>query len=73
MKFRSSIDFSDLLLSIASSGLAFACAFFAGLKVEGGRGGPEALPGAGQVTRIEKISGHWQVAAGGRTIAEEIQ
>ena len=76
MKFRSSIDFSDLPLSIASSGLAFACAFFAGfmmLKVEGGRGGPEALPGAGQVTRIEKISGHWQVAAGGRTIAEEIQ
>ena len=47
MKFRSLIDFSDLLLSIASSGLAFACAFFAGfmmLKMEGGRGGPEALP-----------------------------
>jgi len=160
MKFRSSINFSDLLLNIASSGLAFACAFFAGfmmLKVEGGRGGPEALPvtvdgvqlraiaaapagvdplttasvtpivgrqenagagafpsatyqapvsyellsvidgtafieiadisgtriwpvvkgeflpGAGQVTRIEKISGHWQVAAGDRTTAEEIQ
>lgn len=47
MKFRQSIDLSDLLLNIASSAFAFACAFFAGfmlLKVEGGRGGPEALP-----------------------------
>lgn len=33
----------------------------------------EFLPGAGWVTRIEKISGHWQVAAGDRTIAEDIQ
>ncbi len=47
MKFRPSIDLSDLLLNIASSAFAFACAFCAGfmlLNVAGGRGGPEALP-----------------------------